>query len=201
MSLILNRPGGVSTSAIIQLVRNDEMLYRELPAAGDLKPSMRTSNHGAWLLCNGVQYREGEYPELYRVLSGVGGLFNVPDLRNRAPYGADTALSLGTTDGRVLASRGPNHTLTSGESGLPQHYHDLELIDQGGAPPTATTGTQGQTGSKGATTGGGGTRGLWITTTGAFDFGLAVGGVDNGAQDAAEDHDHGWIMTNWFIHA
>ena len=40
---------------------------------GDLKYSLRTSNHDGWLLCNGATYEPEEYPELYATIGGTFG--------------------------------------------------------------------------------------------------------------------------------
>ena len=40
---------------------------------GDLKYSLRTSDHNGWLLCNGRTYSSSQYPELYTAISGSFG--------------------------------------------------------------------------------------------------------------------------------
>ncbi|MBS4773063.1 MAG: tail fiber protein [Proteobacteria bacterium] len=40
---------------------------------GDLKYSLRTSDHNGWLLCNGRSYSSSQYPELYAAISGSFG--------------------------------------------------------------------------------------------------------------------------------
>ncbi len=40
---------------------------------GDLKYSLRTEDHDGWLLCNGGDYDEKEYPELYAVIGDTFG--------------------------------------------------------------------------------------------------------------------------------
>ncbi len=40
---------------------------------GDLKYSLRTSDHDGWLLCNGGTYNHKEYPELYAVIGDLFG--------------------------------------------------------------------------------------------------------------------------------
>lgn len=40
---------------------------------GDLKYSLRTEDHDGWLLCNGKDYNEKEYPELYAVIGDTFG--------------------------------------------------------------------------------------------------------------------------------
>ena len=45
---------------------------------GDLKYSLRTSDHNGWLLCNGRVYDKDKYPELYSAISGSFGS-NLPN--------------------------------------------------------------------------------------------------------------------------
>ncbi|MBQ8660782.1 MAG: tail fiber protein [Alphaproteobacteria bacterium] len=42
---------------------------------GDLKYSLRTSDHNGWLLCNGRAYSSSQYPELYAAISGSFGSY------------------------------------------------------------------------------------------------------------------------------
>ncbi|MBQ8660788.1 MAG: tail fiber protein, partial [Alphaproteobacteria bacterium] len=42
---------------------------------GDLKYSLRTSDHNGWLLCNGRPYSSSQYPELYAAISGSFGSY------------------------------------------------------------------------------------------------------------------------------
>ncbi|MBS4773514.1 MAG: tail fiber protein [Proteobacteria bacterium] len=44
---------------------------------GDLKYSLRTSNHNGWLLCNGASYSSAQYPELYEAIKDSFGT-NLP---------------------------------------------------------------------------------------------------------------------------
>ena len=89
-----------------------------------------------WLLCNGAQYAQKDYPELYaaigtafnRAMSAndvaytpTAGYFRVPDLRGRFVVGRsdtdDDYNALGAAGGKK------NVTLTAEESGLPKHTH------------------------------------------------------------------------------
>lgn len=53
----------------------DNMAVRCLLDArpGDLKYSLRTANHGGWLLCNGTSYDKKQWPELYAVIGETFG--------------------------------------------------------------------------------------------------------------------------------
>lgn len=100
------------------------------------------------LACDGSVYTEAEYPDLYSYLGGVGGSFNVPDMRGRFAIGADGGgYPLGTTGGAE------DHTLTIAE--MPPHSHashdhipvDVELpvtpLPLPGLPTPSITGDTG----------------------------------------------------------
>lgn len=89
-----------------------------------------------WLLCNGAQYDQKDYPELYEVIGTTfnramsendvayttnSGYFRVPDLRGRFVVGrSDTDedyYNVAGTGGKKKV------TLTAEESGLPSHTH------------------------------------------------------------------------------
>jgi microcystin-dependent protein len=84
-----------------------------LPFAGATIPSN-------CLLCNGQAVLRADYELLFDAIGttwGVGNgtsTFNVPDLRDRALYGAGSVVGLAATDGRAAGSRGG-----------PIHYHNI----------------------------------------------------------------------------
>ncbi len=43
-------------------------LFDTKPKVGDLKYSLQSSNHDGWLLCDGTQYAQATYAELYNVI-------------------------------------------------------------------------------------------------------------------------------------
>lgn len=51
---------------IIDQIRQD--LLNSLFSVGDIKASLRTENHGNWILCNGQKLVKTDYPELYKVI-------------------------------------------------------------------------------------------------------------------------------------
>jgi hypothetical protein len=59
---------------------------------------------GVWLLCDGTQYEATAYPALAAVIGGVvSGLFRVPNLVNRFPYGGGGSVGHGATGGTADA--------------------------------------------------------------------------------------------------
>lgn len=87
-------------------------------AGGPLAPS-------GWLMCEGQEVRQSDYPELYTVVgdlygSATSGWFRLPDFRGRSPVG--TGQGQGLTLRQTADSGGEeNHTLTGDES--PSHTH------------------------------------------------------------------------------
>lgn len=106
------------------------------PQAGDIKASMRTADHGRWLLCNAREVaRAGTYSALaaalfdgtnYRFGNGAGGIggtmFNLP------PAGK-FLMSAGATDGsgvaRALAEVGGFDQRVIAAANLPPHAHTM----------------------------------------------------------------------------
>ena len=140
-----------------------------LATTGDLKASLATANHDGWLLCDGTSYNTADYPNLGALLGG-GSTFNVPDLKDRAPYGAGTK-ALKATDGNTVGNRGPDHQLTEAE--MPAHTHGMNM-------------TRGLN----VAGGGGGTSGyLWHDS----------GSVATGSKGGSGSHNHGYYIVNFFI--
>ncbi|MFI3241984.1 MAG: phage tail protein [Alphaproteobacteria bacterium] len=84
-------------------------------AVGDLKYSLRSSDHDGWLLCNGSTYSVSEYPELSAVLgSNFGGAGKRPNY-----YGmylqARTGTSISSLDNVI-------------EAGLPNIYGKFRTL-------------------------------------------------------------------------
>lgn len=88
---------------------------------GDIKPSLQSSNHGNWLLCNGQEVSRTDYSELFNLIgtnfgSGDGvNTFNVPDYRGKflRGLGGDSASDIYTTQAEGI----PNHTHATGRQG------------------------------------------------------------------------------------
>jgi len=140
------------------------------------------------LHCNGAQISRADYELLFQAIGvtwGVGNgtsTFNVPDLRDRALYGAGNLIGLAATDGRAAGSRGG-----------PYHHHYFGQSSDGGGGHSHGFSFSGQTG-------GGGThnhtsRGAHFVEQGSSPTG-AAGTVRNTTQNPqyytgdAGDHSH-----------
>lgn len=93
--LFYSVPSGpvISTTKDNVLINNE--VHFDFPIGTILMCYMQTITLGdAFLLCNGDPYDKGTYPELCDVLNykygGSGNSFNVPDLEDRFPLGANT---------------------------------------------------------------------------------------------------------------
>jgi microcystin-dependent protein len=109
---------------------------------------------GGWLLCEGGAISRTTYADLFSAISTTYGAgdgsttFNVPDFRDRAPYGASTFLLGSKTAGEVDASgQNSTGTGTSGSSGA-------TTVASNTGTGTTGTGTTG-TGTTGTSTSGG----------------------------------------------
>lgn len=88
-----------------------------------------------WLFCDGTEYAQSAYPELYAVISDnlwgspSSGNFCVPDLRNRSAYGYDNLAAIPEYQvGNITGEK--EHTLTIAE--MPAHDHDQYWAVSGG---------------------------------------------------------------------
>jgi microcystin-dependent protein len=126
----------VQLNSSAQLPAVDGSQLTNLPAAsipaGVIVPYAGSTAPSGWLLCYGQQVSTSTYPNLYAAIGttyGSGsGSFGIPDLRGRAPFGADAMggaaagrLGSGNTGGitgaATLGAAGgqQSHTLTSAE--------------------------------------------------------------------------------------
>jgi microcystin-dependent protein len=98
---------------------------------GDIKFSASTIPPvGNWLLCDGAQYENINFPDLFAVIGDTynlpgdtTGFFRVPDLRGRVPAVVNSTTGRLPSFADVLGGTGGEsaHTLTSGE--MPSHTH------------------------------------------------------------------------------
>jgi microcystin-dependent protein len=160
---------------------------------GIMMPYAGTAAPSGWLLCYGQTIPRLTYSTLYSIIGttfGAGdGLttFNLPDMRGRQAIGIDNLG--GVAAGRVAAATlvgqnagaeththaGIPHThltgdvtLTVAQSGLPEHAHNTDVTDNGGAPKNRVFG------------------GVADSETN-----ILTNGVSGGARDAATPHNHG----------
>lgn len=95
-----------------------------MAAIGGIQAFGGASAPDKWLLCNGAAISRADYAELFTVIGtayGVGNgttTFNLPDLRDRSPYGVGGASvpALGNTAGATAVALSINN--------LPSHDHD-----------------------------------------------------------------------------
>ncbi len=97
-----------------------------LQPVGDIKASVKTANHGNWLLCNGQAVSRTTYSDLYALIgthfgSGNGvTTFNVPDYRGKflRGLGGNSAANIYTTQAEGIPA-------------VPSHYHYLAANENG----------------------------------------------------------------------
>lgn len=94
---------------------------------GDIKHSVRNTDHMGWLLCDGRSLSRESYPELFAIIgtafgSSSGTTFNLPNCRGRVigTIGTGSGLSARSLGDTVGAE---THTLTVAE--MPSHSHTI----------------------------------------------------------------------------
>ena len=71
----------------------------EIRRVGDYKMSAQKQDHDNWFICDGREILRSAYPELFEIIStdfGVGNgttTFNIPNFKNRVPWGANNNLN------------------------------------------------------------------------------------------------------------
>lgn len=110
------------------------MAAASIMPVGAILPYMGATAPDYWLLCDGSEYDPNDLPELYAVNGDFhafdphGGVFRVPDLRGRAPFGV--ADGVPTTDADIAApfTLGQRY----GDARIGEHVHDI-INGAGGA--------------------------------------------------------------------
>lgn len=156
---------------------------------GDFKQSARSSNHGGWLLCNGLAVSRTTYLALFNEIGtsfGVGDgstTFNLPDFRGKVFGGIDGSHPLG----QLLGSE----TSTLSTANLPPHTHSIDHDH-----PSFTSGSGGQASIP---NGGYGlvrkSNGESVTTDGNHD--VTTGEPDLVAQPSGWSHTHSIDVPNY----
>lgn len=148
-ALIINTntpDAGITISMIddIQATNPSEKIF-----TGDYKKSAKNSNHGGWLLCNGLAVSRTTYLALFNEIGtsfGAGDgstTFNLPDFRGKVFGGIDGSNPLGQLAGSETASLStanlPPHThsinhdhptFSSGQGGSHSHTYDQKIFQQ-----------------------------------------------------------------------
>ena len=95
---------------------------------GDIKSSVRTANHGSWILCNGQAISRTTYSKLFAIIgtnfgSGDGSTtFNVPDYRGKFLRG--------------LGGNSAGNMQTTQAEGLPNITGNFQAMQRSGATAT-----------------------------------------------------------------
>lgn len=145
-----------------------------------------------WVPCDGRSLSRVSYAALFAFIGGAYGLpdgntFRVPDLRGRAPFGADGGANRLTGAGGLgggLGNSGGSETVVLTEAQLASHKHGGSTGGAGGHDHGGGTGQAGNH-SHGGATGGGGDHSHSGTTNGGG------GHSHTGTTDSAGYHSHG----------
>jgi microcystin-dependent protein len=106
---------------------------------------------GRWLLCDGTDKQQSEYPDLYAVIGtaytpagAAPGHFSLPNMTQKFPVGSSPTNALGTTGGSPDAIVAPHvhtvdhtHAATSTAAELAGHTHTLSATTGIGSPDHA----------------------------------------------------------------
>ncbi len=154
---------------------------------GDLKAIAGQQIPAGWLLCDGSEVSRTVYVALFNAIGGLWGngdnitTFNLPDLRTRAPIGANNSFP--------LASTGGNTTITLSLGNLPTHSHTVNdpghthtITDAGHThnitdPGHAHTSIVAQSNTTSGTDSGGETAGSTNTATTGITINSAMTGI------------------------
>lgn len=153
LSVLLMDPTGIISTSVAQ--------YQAFAPSGMVSPYAGASAPVGWLMCNGAAVSRTTYAALFAICSTVYGsgdgttTFNVPNLIDRAPFGAGSTFSVAQTGGAAnpsLASMvththavvDPGHAHTVGVSGTTNGFGNgaPNMVQNSGSKTssTATTG-------------------------------------------------------------
>lgn len=145
-----------------------------------------------WVPCDGRSLSRVSYAALFAFIGGTHGLpdgntFRVPDLRGRAPFGADGGTNRLTGAGGLgggLGNSGGAETVQLSEAQLAAHSHAGTAAAAGGHDHGGSTSASGGH-DHGGSTGSGGSHAHSGTTSGGGGHG------HSGSTDSAGTHTHG----------
>jgi microcystin-dependent protein len=101
---------------------------------GDIKYSVRSSDHGCWLKCDGRLLNQNDYPELFNIIGTTFGNnteFRLPNCDGRVLGSSSSEFNQGMSVGNV------SHSLSIDE--LPAHSHDGQTENAGSHFHSGTT--------------------------------------------------------------
>jgi microcystin-dependent protein len=141
----------LASSAGITLTQLETLVQNALFKPGNLKLSATVTEEPGWLLCDGRAVSRATYAALWAKLSeggtapygtgdgtvGSGTTFNLPDLRGRAPVGADNMGSgaagrITSNNARGNTGGAQTHTLTTGQLASHLHPNNIDIVPNGG---------------------------------------------------------------------
>ena len=114
--------------------------YAGLPLGAIIAYPSSTIPNDTFLLCNGEEVNQSEYPDLYNLITTTYGVassakFKLPDIRGRVIVGK------GSSPFDTLNNRGGTETETLSISQIPSHSHDVpNLTVQAQVSTTVTSG-------------------------------------------------------------
>jgi microcystin-dependent protein len=109
---------------------SQDWVYIRPNDVGDLKYSIKSSDHYGWLICDGRSLSRETYSELFNIIGTTygnndGTTFKLPDCRGRILGAIGTGAGLtARSAGTLLGSE--THTLTSAE--MPSHTHTSNAV-------------------------------------------------------------------------
>ena len=117
----------VETAALdSEAVTREKISIDQRIPVGAIMPYVGATAPTGWLLCDGNPHAKASYPALWAVLStqnygSSGDNFNTPDLLDRMPRGAATAIT-------TLGSKVGTDTVTIAAANLPAHKHSVGTL-------------------------------------------------------------------------
>lgn len=140
--ILINKREGASDLGLFRITKQNFLKSIPIMPIGMLAPYAGTTAPTGWLLCDGTEIRQTDYPELFAIVGYAfkpqgeiqnSGFFGLPDLRGRFPLGLT---NMGGTDSnRILLNQqtanavgksGGKETVVIEQRNLPNHEHNLQ---------------------------------------------------------------------------